>query len=88
MEETYKVEVYDREGKVVLDTHVGKFVFPPGHAIDIAKGFLHAAEACGVKVKVQAELHPITELQRAALVSRCAIVIRSEERRVGKECRL
>ncbi len=73
-----KLEVYDRDGKVVLDSDMGNFILPPDQAIDLANALLHAAEVCGVKVVVQSTSpRIITDFQRNKLIVRCALILRS-----------
>lgn len=76
-EETRKVEVYDSSGAVVVETENSRYIFNPYSAVEFANAMLKAAEACGVKVQIEAERQPITELQRARLIARTTVMLNS-----------
>lgn len=74
---TVSVKVTDREGKVIIQTDDGNFLFGPGDAVAFANSILAAATACGAEIEVMTQPKPISDEQRARLVTRCSHILRS-----------
>lgn len=77
VEETQRIEVYDASGSVIIETETSRYIFNPYSAVELANAMLRCAEACGVKIQIEAERPPITALQRARLITRTSHVLRS-----------
>lgn len=71
------IEVYDREGKVVISTVDANYTFEPGDAVAFGNAMMAAAQACGVEIQVQVEQRQITAMQRNTLIVRVQHIARS-----------
>ena len=74
---TVSVKVIDREGKVIIQTDGGNYLFDPGSAVAFANSILAAATNCGAEIEVMAKPKPISDEQRMRLITRCSHVLRS-----------
>lgn len=77
VEEVRRIEVYDSSGAVVIETDTSRYIFNPQSAVEFANALLKAAEACGVKIQIQAERMPISTMKRATLINRTQHIMRS-----------
>ena len=79
MDEQKKIEVYDREGKVVFHSLEGDYVFEPGVAVEYGLSILRAAKECGVEVKIDASSdsvrRSISSAYRLALITRAVRIM-------------
>lgn len=86
MSGTARIEVYDNEGKVVINTETGNYVFQVGQAVEFANAMLACARACGAEIQVQVEQRNLSPKQYTMLVVRTANIVRSlEQQKKGHE---
>lgn len=85
-EEKRTIEVYDREGKVIISTQAGNYVFEAGDAVAFADAMLTAAGLCGYEFPEPVVLKPfdVTEMQHDMLVGRTLHIVRNLDDRKAK----
>ena len=75
-----ELTVGPEEGKVIIAFREpqSKLTIHPEAAVKIARSMIDAATKCGFKVTLQVPRKDISGMKRAALVTRCALVMRNQ----------